>query len=75
MEEGAGISVNCVLYDSLELGDVVAILKGNSLRIILQIQRWLYESRYVSDAYSYCGICYDLLQKAIMFCSISHTSH
>lgn len=64
--EGNGIRIHCALYDSLELGDVVAILKGNSLRMILQIQRWLYESKYVNDAYSYCGIRYSLLQKAIM---------
>ena len=54
--------VHCALYDSLELGDVVAVLKGESLRTILQIQRWLYESRYVNDAYSYCGIRHSILR-------------
>lgn len=54
--------VFCVFYDSLELGDVVGIFKGNSLWAILQVQRWLYEARCVSDAYSYCGIRYSLLE-------------
>lgn len=51
----------CVFYDSMELGDVVAVLKGSSLHDILMVQRWLYEAPCVSSAYSYCGIRYDLL--------------
>ena len=43
-------------YDSLELGDVVGIVKGDSIAAILEVQRHLYESKWVSDAYSYCGI-------------------
>lgn len=50
--------VHCVFYDSLELGDVVCILRGNALRALLEVQRWLYECKHVSDAYSYCGINY-----------------
>lgn len=50
--------VYSVFYDSLELSDVVCILRGDSLQMILEVQRWLYESKHVSDAYSYCGIDY-----------------
>lgn len=45
-----------IFYDSLELGDVVCISKSDSLSAILEVQRWLYESPDVNDAYSYCGI-------------------
>lgn len=50
--------VHCIFYDSLELGDVICVFKSNSLASILEVQRWLYESPDVSDAYSYCGIHY-----------------
>lgn len=43
-------------YDSLELGDIVGIAKGDSIAAILEVQRHLYESKWVSDAYTYCGI-------------------
>lgn len=63
-KKGKTYDVSCVFYDSLELGDVVGVFKGNSLWAILHVQRWLYESRHVSDAYSYCGIRYSLLGNA-----------
>ncbi len=56
-------TIECVFYDSLELGDVVGVFKGNSIWAILHIQRWLYESEHVSDAYSYCGVHYNLLSR------------
>lgn len=46
----------CVLYDSLELGDVVSIVKSDSLVQILKTIRELYLCNTVSDAYSYCGL-------------------
>lgn len=47
-------------YDSLELGDIVGIAKGNSISAILEVQRHLYESVWVSNVYTYCGICKDV---------------
>lgn len=47
-------------YDSLELGDIVGIAKGNSISAILEVQRHLYESEWVSDIYTYCSICKDI---------------
>lgn len=55
--------VNVTFYDSLELGDVVGFIKCDSLATILKIQRNLYETPCVSDAYTYCGINNTLCQK------------
>lgn len=49
-------TVYYIFYDSLELGDVVCVSKSDSLSAILEVQRWLYESPDVNDAYSYCGV-------------------
>lgn len=57
-------SAQCIFYDSLELGDVVAIIKCDSLVATLEIQRHLYECPAVSDAYSYCGLNYNLFLTA-----------
>lgn len=51
-------TVYCIFYDSLELGDVICVFKSNLLSSVMEVQRWLYESPDVSDAYSYCGIHY-----------------
>lgn len=58
IRDGGKSIVYCILYDSLELGDVICVFKSNLLSSILEVQRWLYESPDVSDAYSYCGIHY-----------------
>ena len=50
---------NCFLasfYDSLELGDVICVAKGDSIVAILEAIRHIYECPIVSDAYTYCGI-------------------
>lgn len=57
-------SIDCIFYDSMELGDVVCILKGDLLAHLLEIQRRLYEASSVSSSYSYCGIRFDLPTKA-----------
>lgn len=52
--------VQCIFYDSLELGDVVAVIKCDSITATLEIQRHLCECPAVSNAYSYCGLNYGL---------------
>lgn len=54
--DGDNFPVNVTFYDSLELGDIVGFIKCDSLATILKIQRDLYETPCVSDAYTYCGI-------------------
>lgn len=56
--DGACEKVNVIatFYDSLELGDIVGVVKSNSLSAILAFQQNLYESMVVSEAYTYCGI-------------------
>lgn len=51
-----------VFYDSLELGDIVGIVKCNSLASSLQILQCLCGCKVVSDAYTYCGVNCDLLK-------------
>lgn len=50
------VPVHIAFYESLELGDIVAIIKCDSLVAILEVQRHLYECDIVSDSYSYYGI-------------------
>lgn len=54
-------SVNAIFYDSLDLGDIIGIFKGSSLRAILELQRHISETPIVSDDYTYCGISTRLL--------------
>lgn len=51
-----------VFYDSLELGDVVGIVKSNSLSTAMDILQHLYSCEVVSNAYTYCGVDCGLLQ-------------
>ena len=51
-----------VFYDSLELGDVVGIVKSNSLSTAMDILQHLYSCEVVSNAYTYCGVDCKLLQ-------------
>ena len=51
-----------VFYDSLELGDIVGVVKSNSLTVAMKILQHLYECPVVSDAYTYCGVDCCLLQ-------------
>lgn len=48
--------VECVFYDSLELGDTVAVMKSASLSAILEVVRYLSTADNVRDTYTYCGI-------------------
>lgn len=45
-----------VFYDSLELGDIVGIVKSNAISIAMGILQHLYACEAVSDAYTYCGV-------------------
>lgn len=54
--------VECVFYDSLELGDTVSFMKSNSLAAILEVIRCLSGYQCVKDTYTYCGIDRNLLQ-------------
>lgn len=52
----AGELVHCVFYHTLELGDLVVVLKSNSMESCLRVQQRLSETAAVGDMYSYCGI-------------------
>ena len=56
--------VNCIFYDSLELGDTVCILKANSVAAILEVIRCLSTNVCVRDTYTYCGIDREILQSS-----------
>lgn len=49
-------SVHCIFYDSLELGDTVAVMKSVSLSACLEVVRFLSSNPCVRDTYTYCGI-------------------
>lgn len=49
-------------YDSLELGDIVCVAKGDSIVAILEAIRHIYECPIISDAYTYCGIDKELVR-------------
>lgn len=51
-----GELVHCVFYHTLELGDLVVVLKSNSMNSCLQVLRRLMEATPVGDIYSYCGV-------------------
>ena len=57
------VSVQVVFYESLELGDLVVISKGNSINAILSFQRDIFECNFVSDIYTYCGIAKWVFQR------------
>lgn len=59
--------VSIIFYDSLELGDTVAILKSSSLAAILEAVRHISQYPNVRDTYSYCGIKRELLQSEDSF--------
>lgn len=50
------VRVSFTFYDSLELGDIVGVLKSDSIVAVLEVQRQLYSCSVVRDAYTYCGI-------------------
>ena len=58
----AGEWVHCVFYHTLELGDIVAVLKSNSMESCLHVLRRLLETAPVGDVYSYCGVHTALLE-------------
>lgn len=51
-----------VFYDSLELGDIVGVVKSDSLTIAMKLLQHLYECCVISDAYTYCGVGCALLR-------------
>lgn len=58
----AETTASVVFYDSLELGDIVGVIKCNSLVSSLQVLQYLCGCKVVSDVYTYCGINHDLLK-------------
>lgn len=54
--QAGAVEVSLAFYESLELGDIVGFIKSNSLSAILAVQRHLYETDEVRDAYTHCGI-------------------
>lgn len=55
--------VHCVFYHTLELGDIVVVLKSNSMVSCLHVLRRFLETASVGDVYSYCGIHTALFQE------------
>lgn len=55
--------VHCVFYHTLELGDIVVVLKSNSMVSCLHVLQRLLETASVGDVYSYCGIHTALFQE------------
>lgn len=57
-EEGVCVSVpvSAILYNSLELGDVVGVIKSKSLTAAMELQRYLFTCKHVRDTYTYCGV-------------------
>lgn len=58
-----GTDVSYILYDSLELGDAVVILKSDSIVATLEVARCLNFNNYVRDTYTYCLIQTELLKR------------
>lgn len=56
--------VSYILYDSLELGDAVVVLKGASIVALLEVARWLNFNDAVRDTYTYCLIRSKLLTES-----------
>lgn len=57
--------VHCVIYNTLELGDVSVITKSSSLVSCLTFLKELLQFENVGDVYSYCGIHKDLISDRI----------
>lgn len=62
LEGKAKAKVDCLFYDSLELGDTVSIMKSNSIAAVLEVIRCLSGCNCVRDTYTYCGIDREILQ-------------
>lgn len=54
--------VQCIFYDSLELGDSVVVMKSKSITAILEVIQCIFQEETVRDTYTYCGIVRQLLQ-------------
>lgn len=54
------VDVLCLVYDSLELGDSVVILKSSSMTATLHVSRMLNKMPCVLDCYTYIGISPEL---------------
>ena len=57
--------VHSAFYHSLELGDLVIVLKSNSILSCLDAIRRIMEIAEVGDIYSFCGIHSGLVQNDI----------
>lgn len=51
-----GEYVHCAFYHTLELGDIVVVLKSNSMVSCLNIAKKTLENSSVGDTYSYCTL-------------------
>lgn len=60
-----GELIRAVFYHTLELGDLVVILKSNSLPACLDAIRRIMEVAQVGDVYSFCGIHFDLIKSNV----------
>lgn len=64
--QSRNVDVSYILYDSLELGDAVAVLKSDSIVAMLEVARCLNFNNSVRDTYTYCLIQTQLLQQNTM---------
>lgn len=60
------IAASVIFYDSLELGDIVGIIKSDSMFTAMGILQHLCGCKAVSDAYTYCGVNSELLSDNLL---------
>lgn len=61
-----GELIHAVFYHTLELGDLVVVLKSNSILSCLDTIRRMMEVAEVGDVYSFCGIHSNLVQPNVI---------
>jgi len=54
--------VHIAFYSTLELGDIVMVLKSNAITACLEVIRRIMEVSTVGDVYSFCGVHYALVE-------------
>lgn len=60
-----GEPVHCVFYRTLELSDLVVVLKSNSILSCLHAIRRMMEAAVVGNVYSFCGVQWELCDPQI----------
>lgn len=55
-------NVSTLFYDSLELGDTVAVMKSNSITAVMEAVQHISKHKVVRDTYTYCGVKREIMQ-------------